>query len=439
MDIEKRTEASTISEVLRQGGRRKRVGPILVNFGHAKLNPEMINQFETPNVSYEFKSMNKDNEVKVGAMPKLDINLSLNDINYSSDAPSVKQLNLANPHQTTFLAIRNKKTKRIKLIEANTITLGAKTTPPPTSNSVLIEEEMKRNDEEMNKNEGVDDAKLKSENRLAMNKKLVGEFGQKKGKRMYEQNDRMKVDQETLNDKLSHAASQVDNSSLETLNTSTVETPVTLTPPCNRNATQKEQVYTLENGILSQDEQSKLKTAASVLIEEYKTVMQVKNAIQNKKFSDFFGKLLMRELVNSDPQSLAIAIYMEAIINFIGLRARELSKGPRGMQDFVPFEIRQKVFNLFTNDQNNIVPTTRDSAICYVIVLALMCNRYCVEFSDLTSSIRVKAEQLKKLVKVTGARFQTDIPTQKTFVVLKIPLDFFDPAATVRKAKRKTM
>ena len=130
---------------------------------------------------------------------------------------------------------------------------------------------------------------------------------------------------------------------------------------------------------------------------------------------------------------------MEAIINFIGLRARELNKGARGMQDFVPFEIRQKVFNLFTNDQNSIVPTTRDSAICYVIVLSLMANKYCVEFSDLTSSIRVKAEQLKKLVKVTGARFQTDLPTQKTFVVLKIPLDFFDPSATVRKAKRKTM
>ena len=94
---------------------------------------------------------------------------------------------------------------------------------------------------------------------------------------------------------------------------------------------------------------------------------------------------------------------------------------------------------MIRNDQNNIVPTTRDSAICYIIVLSLMANRYCVEFSDLTSSIRVKADQLKKLVKVTGARFQTDVPTQKTFVILKIPLDFFDPTAMVRKAKRKTM
>ena len=143
MDADKRSESSIISDVLRQGGRRKRVGPILVNFGHAKLNPDVIADFESPEVSYEFKSLNKNDEVKVGAVPKLDVNLCLNEINYSSDAPSVKQLNNARQFQTTFLAIRNKKTKRIKLIEANTITLGAKIKPPPTSNSVLIEEESK--------------------------------------------------------------------------------------------------------------------------------------------------------------------------------------------------------------------------------------------------------------------------------------------------------
>ena len=437
MDVNKKVEASKISEVLRQGGRRKRVGPILVNFGHAKLNPDAAKEFEVPNVLYEFKS--KNDEVQVGTAPNINVNLRLNKIDYSSEAPSVKQINLARPYQTTFLAIRNKKTKRIKLIEANTITLGAKITPPPTSNSVLIEEEMKRNDEELNKNETNDEAKIQSENRLAMNKKLVGEFGQKKGKRMYEQNDRMKVNPEMLNDKLSDAAMKVDESSLETLNTTKNDNPVTLTPPCNRNATQKELVYTLENGILNQDELTKLRSAAAAVVQEYSTVAKVKNGTQTKKFSDFFGKILIRELDNSESQTLAIAMYMEAIINFIGLRAKEFNKGPRGMQDFVPFDIRQKIFNLFTNDQNNIVPTTRDSAICYIIVLSLMANRYCVEFSDLTSSIRVKADQLKKLVKVTGARFQTDVPTQKTFVILKIPLDFFDPTAMVRKAKRKTM
>ena len=145
----------------------------------------------------------------------------------------------------------------------------------------------------------------------------------------------------------------------------------------------------------------------------------------------------MQEHKEEKSRKLAVAMYMEAIINFIGLKPREFGKGPRAMQYFVPIELRQKVFRLFTNEQDCVVPTTRDRAICYVIVLALINNNYCIEFSDLTSSIRVKADQLKKLVKVTGARFQTDMPTQKIYVVLKLPLDMFDPSTAVKKMKKR--
>ena len=68
-----------------------------------------------------------------------------------------------------------------------------------------------------------------------------------------------------------------------------------------------------------------------------------------------------------------------------------------------------------------------------------MVNNYCVEFSDLTSSLRIKADQLKRLIRVTGARLQLDVPTKNTFVVLKLPLDVFDPSAPVKKMKRRTM
>ena len=138
-------DASVISEVLRQGGRKKRVGPILVNFEHGKLNPDAITSFEAPKVSYEFRSLKSNDEAPIGIAPKLDVELQVDEIVYSSNAPSVKQINRPNPYQKTFLAIRNKKTKRIRLVEANTITLGAKVTAPPSTNSLLLEEEMKRN------------------------------------------------------------------------------------------------------------------------------------------------------------------------------------------------------------------------------------------------------------------------------------------------------
>merc|ERR1719411_1885995 len=102
------------------------------------------------------------------------------------------------------------------------------------------------------------------------------------------------------------------------------------------------------------------------------------------------------------------------------------------MSNFIPYELREKIFRVFTNDQNNIVPTTRDAAICYVIILALMISKYRIGFSDLTSSIRIKAEQLKKLIKVTGARIMTDA-NSITYVQLKLPLENYDPSAQIKK------
>ena len=441
-----RTEKPIISQVLRQGGRQKRVGPILIKFGHGKLNPDALHCFDPPSVSYDFKSFNSSDEVPIGTAPKLDVEVRADELVYSSNAPSVKQINREPQYQKTFVAIRNKKTNKIKLIEVNDITLGAVIKPPPSSNPILIEEEMKRNDALLGNNDALDDPdsekKKIEKDRMATNKNLVREFGQKKGKRIYEQNDRMQIDSDILNDKLSRAAMTVNQSSLETSSLSTTSDPVELTPPCNRNATRVEQVYTLENGILNEGEIAKLLSAATSLAEEYSTIDQIKNGMQkslngNKQFSELFGKILMQEHKEEKSRKLAVAMYMEAIINFIGLKPREFGKGPRAMQYFVPIELRQKVFRLFTNEQDCVVPTTRDRAICYVIVLALINNNYCIEFSDLTSSIRVKADQLKKLVKVTGARFQTDMPTQKIYVVLKLPLDMFDPSTAVKKMKKR--
>ena len=427
---------STISEVSRQGGRSKHLGPIIVDLGHGKINPDVVSSFEVQKVSYDFKSSNPRDEVPIGASPSLNVELKLDELVYSSEAPSVKQINSNEPYQKTFLAIRNKTTNKIRLIEANSITLGAIVKPPPSTNPILIEEEMKRGDNDIESNKattGPESEKKKAENRLAMNKNLVREFGQKKGKRIYEQNDRMQINPDLLDDKLSRAAMTVEKSSLEQKDTPEENAPIA--PPRNGEATIVEQVYTLENGILNSDEIIKLKAAATKLCEEYTTVEKIQHGAQTKYFSDIFAKILKKEYKEFDSDNLAIAIYMEAIINFINMKAREVAKGPKAMQQFVPIELRQKVFRMFTDEQKNIVPATRDSAVCYVIVLALMAHKYCVEFSDLSSSIRGKADQLKKLIRVTGARLITDVPTKTSCVVLKLPLDTYDPSVVVKGRK----
>ena len=411
------------------------MGPTLINFGHAKLNPDSLDSFEPPRVAYDFPSTQQQQNrmQQYGTTPLLNIELKLDGLTYSSNTPSVKQLNLPDQHQTNFLAVRNKKTNKIKLIEANTITLGAVTTPPASTNPVLLEQELKQQEVELGDNNKTapSSEQKKADDKLSRNKNLVREFGQTKGRRMNDQNDRMQINPEVLQDKLSKAAMSAEKSLLEQSNTPMDMMPTCLTPPCNRNATEKELVYSLENGILNQSELAKLQAAATSLAEEYCSDELIKVGIYKKDFSELFGKILLREHKEIESINLAIAIHMEAIIQFIGLQRRDFSKGPKGLPNFIPLDIREKVFRTFTNDQNNVVPTTKDSAICYVIVLALMINRYRIAFSDLTSSIRVKADQLQKLIKLTGARIFTD--ANKTYVELKIPLETFDPTPFARK------
>jgi len=425
---------------VRQGGRSRRVGPIIVKFEHAELKPESINDFDPPIVEHGFESQN---EIPVGEAPSLKVELKLDGTTYSSNAKSVR----CNGPQylRNFIAIRNKKTNKTRLVEVNSVTLGAITSPPSSTNHVLALLKQEDNKSDAN-NDAPDIKSKKKEEQYAKNKSLIQEFGQTKGKRMYSQNDRMQVNPEGLQDKLSKAAMSVeeptfnDSISLENLLTkkdsaSLEKELVTLIPPCNRNATEVELVYSLENGILNQSEIAKLQSAATSLAEEYNSEELIRAGIRKKSFSEYFGKILIKEHKEIESITLAVAIYMEGIIQFIGLNRRDFKKGPRGMSNFIPLELREKIFRVFTNDQSNITPTSHDSAICYVIILALMISKYRIEFSDLTSSIRVKSEQLKKLIKVTGARIFLDAD-KITRVQLKLPLEIYDPSAQFKRKNR---
>ena len=83
----------------------------------------------------------------------------------------------------TYLAVRNKSTNQIKLYESNQVRVGAITRNIPTTNPVLLKED---EEEEMGEVE-------KREERKRSKKHLVTEFGQTKGRRIYEQADRMQV------------------------------------------------------------------------------------------------------------------------------------------------------------------------------------------------------------------------------------------------------
>jgi Skp family chaperone for outer membrane proteins len=125
------------------------------------------------------------------------------------------------------LALRNKSTGTLKLYEVNPITVGAEVTPQASKNLLLLQAELEVKDKS---NDTTTTAK---EQVAAAKKHLVQEFGQKRGKRIYEQADRMQVEAENLKAKLSKAAESVADSSIVLPNQDKLLT-AQLTPPCNR-------------------------------------------------------------------------------------------------------------------------------------------------------------------------------------------------------------
>ena len=77
-----------------------------------------------------------------------------------------------------------------------------------------------------------DDSQDASRRRASMKKHLVKEFGQAKGQRMYAQADRMQVDNEAVEEKVTMEAMNVSQEMLEMPEEQ--ETMKDIIPPCDR-------------------------------------------------------------------------------------------------------------------------------------------------------------------------------------------------------------
>lgn len=426
-----RDGGALISGVYRQGGRQERLGPVMVRFEHGQVNPEAFQRM-TPELKYQFPA--GDDSPALGATPKFDLKIAADNLVYSSGAKSVKGRMGGNPYQKTLLAIRNKRTKRVRLIETSYVSVGALVEPPPTTNTILLKEEIKAIDQEAAAaaaQDQKDEEEVKDERR-AMNKHLVGLFGQTKGRRAYEQADRMAVEANAISDKLNRAAMAVNErdialpSELATANSADI-----LIPPCNRQAALVNDVYRLED-LLSDEELNQLGQAAEELLENYSTAETIKAGVEGKIFTQMFANHLER--LFEKPKTLATAIYMESIVQFVNLRPAAFSQGPRGMkQSHIPLLVKQKLFRDFTSLQGTVSPESRDKAMCYVIVVALIVNSFQADFAELSSSLRVKADQMKRLARLVGATVQTDALTKRSFIVLKLPLASFDVQGSFKK------
>ena len=204
-----------ITDVQKQ--KNSRPGPIMVHFEHGKMNPDRCGDFSA-NADYSYPDEASSGGDK-RKRPKIDLAIKGPHLNYNNAVKSVGGC-ASSDHLVTYIGIRDKTTNTMRLVEANVITVGAEISPPVSTNPILREKELEELDEE--------DVRAQ---RMEMKKHLVRSFGQAKGQKMYEQQDRMNVKSEALQNKLSRAAMGVGD---EMLVLPGQAPGLDLTPPCNR-------------------------------------------------------------------------------------------------------------------------------------------------------------------------------------------------------------
>jgi len=368
-----------------------RLGPLLAYFQHAPLDPSSLSS-SSPSVLLE----------EVGG--RVGVKVTSGTMSYSGTSSS--------PNMTTYLAVRDRATGKTRLVEASSVSLAPGVAPPPPSNPMLLEK--------------VEEEKTWKE-RLAASKHLIKSFGQAKGGRFYEQQERMRIEEGQAQERVSLAATREDTTKQAT-GEDDKEQEASLAPPRHPEATRPEDVYRVEE-LLTKGELADLAEAASTLLEGGEGELAA--LAKAKQLSKLGLALLSKAREAREPREhnkAALVLYMEGCIRFTRLRPGDLRKGTKALQDFLPISVRRKIladFSTLSGSDRLVSPELADRAKCYSIVFALLATNLSVDVSALTESMFVRPDHLRKLVGVVGARTEGDPGDQTQRIVLRLPLATF--------------
>jgi len=275
--------------------------------------------------------------------------------------------------------------------------------------------------------------------RMEASKHLIKSFGQQKGSRFYEQQERMRIESSQADMRASKAAMGADLD----IGGEVAAAPInkeSLVPMRNLDATSAEDVYKVEQ-ILTERERVALSEAAGQMLESHDTIEKLKEEQKNRQLSGMGVALLDKALkaAHKDLGQVGLLLFFEGCVRFSRLRAPDLRKGVRALQPFLPIFVRQKILDLFSELSGSdrvVTPELADKAKCYIIVLALLLQGLSVEVSQLTEALFVRPDHLRKLVSVVGARMEGDSNGQGQKIMLRLPLTSFT-MEMMRSRKKK--
>ncbi|KAI9552180.1 hypothetical protein GHT06_022517 [Daphnia sinensis] len=313
--------------------------------------------------------------------------------------------------QNLYIALRNKVTNKVKLVEVAKVILSPVVQYPPSTNPMLME------------NEEGNDKKSKEE----MARAFVHRFGMLKGQRMYDQAERLTVKAETVRANLENAAFNAAFEDSELVLPKSSDSYEIMLPPRNANATTALEVYQLENMIPSSDIVALEETAKLLLVSENDSLMLI-----DSQFSVYFTDELTRvKRSNLDEEAklrlLKALIYMEGLIKFSAIKKKTLSRGvvdeslPAVLPDSVKRSIKEQ-FSSRAESHWTLTKMDRDRTICHVIALALAIGNCSIDAESFISSLQLDMESVQSLIRVVGARLVKDKLMSISKIVLAFPL-----------------
>jgi hypothetical protein len=205
---------------------------------------------------------------------------------------------------------------------------------------------------------------------------LVRTFGQAKGKRIYEQAERSKVDAEVVEAKITQAAENVTEDKLaEPDGADEARLQASrLTPKINRDATTVDQVYDI-NELLAEHEITEVQAKALAMKDDYDEKEKLDQAVKSRKlvqsrlflvvphdclsyllyfflrftayFAAIWAKASLRKGQDEPARSLALCLYAEGLARLATVKDKDIPKG-FSTSDYLPAGLRIRLLESFT-------------------------------------------------------------------------------------------
>lgn len=372
----KRLLEGVIDEVIIQPAKVK---PIIVNFQNGELKDDEAKKMSCG----LFYDKQKDKTL---------LALSNGQIVYKGYKPDTQQ-----QLTQTMLVLHNKRTGKIRLVQAERWSVSPVLHKPLTDN-----------------NKNTEDDKI-----ALLNK----EFGSKKVKRKTEQFERMKININAVKEDLEKTVSNIEISKTD-LETLIPEDDNINLPPCNRDASHVKDVYDI-NDIVPEE---KLKTL-------YEVAANINNQTDGK--SKFFTHAL--RVLKSDPENVkkvAILLYIEAVAKWLNTPIREIKK--RSL-DVCPHsaEINSYITEMYSlpSSSGRLRPTTmKDKALIHCIILGLIVSDFILDL-ELFATVLSNRVGLKKLLDISRIVLAVPRKDNRKTVTLQLPLP--NPIALIKKGRKK--